>query len=241
MDVVRKFSPVLDRRGLILGLGVIAAAGASRAQPPADAAQDQPPLPDGEIPPPAAPAAADPTPAPADIAGGEALSLAPPQAPRAARSAYLDGYRFGPGDQLKITVFGEPDLSGAYAVNAQGAISFPLIGDVAATSLTADELVALLMERLREGYLRQPRISLEVTNYRPFYILGEVSSPGTYPYVANLTVLNAVATAGGFTYRANRRKVFIRRADQEGESAIKLTSTTPVLPGDTIRIPERRF
>lgn len=149
-------------------------------------------------------------------------------------------YRLGPGDQLRITVFNEPDLTGQYLVGSQGTIAYPLVGDVRAAGMTVNEFTLSLQQRLTE-FLRAPNVSVEVANYRPFFILGEVQRPGTYPYSANLTVLNAVATAGGFTYRANRRRVYIRRANETDERSYPLTIATPVLPGDTIRIGERLF
>src|SRR5690606_1743842 len=116
----------------------------------------------------------------------------------------------------------------------------PLVGTVQASGLTLSEFSLILQEALSE-YIRQPNVSVEVANYRPFFILGEVQRPGTYPYSANLTVLNAVATAGGFTYRANQGRVYIRHANEPQERAYELTIATPVLPGDTIRIGERLF
>lgn len=149
-------------------------------------------------------------------------------------------YRLGPGDQLRVTVFNETDLTGEYLVGSQGTIAYPLIGEIQAAGLTVAEFTRALQEELRE-YIRQPNVSVQVTNYRPFFILGEVQRPGTYPYSTNLTVLNAVATAGGFTYRANRQRVYIRHANEAEEHAYPLTIATPVLPGDTVRIGERLF
>lgn len=149
-------------------------------------------------------------------------------------------YRLGPGDQLRITVFGENDLSGQYVVGSQGSIAYPLVGEVAAVGKTVPEFTQGLQDALEE-YIRQPNVSVEVANYRPFFILGEVQRPGTYPYSAQLTVHNAVATAGGFTYRANTRRVYIKHANEPEERAYDLTSATPVMPGDTIRVAERRF
>lgn len=149
-------------------------------------------------------------------------------------------YRLGPGDQVRITVFNEPDLTGSFVVGAQGAIAYPLVNSVQAGGLTITEFSEVLRAGLAE-YIRNPSVSVEVTNYRPFFILGEVARPGTYPYSASLTVPNAVATAGGYTYRANRRRVFIRHANESEERSYPLTVTTPVLPGDTVRIGERLF
>jgi polysaccharide export outer membrane protein len=119
-------------------------------------------------------------------------------------------------------------------------ISYPLVGDVRAAGLTVVEFSESLRQSLL-AYIRTPNVSVEVVNYRPFFILGEVQRPGTYPYSASLTVLNAVATAGGFTYRANRSRVFIRHASEQEEHSYPLTIATPVLPGDTVRIGERLF
>jgi protein involved in polysaccharide export with SLBB domain len=149
-------------------------------------------------------------------------------------------YRLGPGDQLRISVFNEAELTGQFVVGSQGTISYPLVGDVRAAGLTIQEFTDTLREALL-AYIRQPIVSVQVENYRPSFILGEVQRPGTYPYSASLTVLNAVATAGGFTYRANRGRVFIRHANEQEERSYPLTIATPVLPGDTVRIGERLF
>ena len=148
-------------------------------------------------------------------------------------------YRLGTGDEVRVSVFGEPDLSGVVTVDGRGEVTLPLIGQVEAEKLTGAELAAAVTATLKEGYLRDPRVTVEVTAYRPYFILGEVARPGTYPYQNGLTVLNAVATAEGFTYRANERVVFIRRDGTDEEERFVLDSTTPVRPGDTIRIGER--
>ena len=122
-----------------------------------------------------------------------------------------------------------------------GYVSLPLVGEIKASALTVREFQGAVDTAFRDGYLKDPRISAEVTTYRPYFILGEVKQPGTYAYQNGLTVLNAVATAQGFTYRANERFVFIRRDGAEKETKVPLTSTTPVQPGDTIRISERFF
>lgn len=156
-------------------------------------------------------------------------------------SAPTEEYRLGAGDKLRIIVFDEADLSGEFLVDGTGMVSMPLIGEVTASGLTVREFQRGVEEALRDGYLNDPRVSAEVLDFRPYFILGEVNQPGTFPYSDNLTVLNAVATAGGFTYRANQRIVFIRRDGASEEQQYPLTSTTPVRPGDTIRIAERIF
>jgi polysaccharide biosynthesis/export protein len=166
---------------------------------------------------------------------GCASSAAPPDDP-----AQTAEYRLGPADQVRITVFNEPELTGQYVVGSQGTIAYPLVGSIRAGGLTVQEFTEALQTALAE-YVRAPSVSVEVANYRPFFILGEVTRPGTYPYSASLTVMNAVATAGGFTYRANRGRVFIRHASESVERSYPLTVATPVLPGDTVRIGERLF
>lgn len=160
--------------------------------------------------------------------------LAPPSVSEAA-------YRLGPGDKVRVITFGETGLTGEFLVSEVGHIAFPLIGDVNAGGLTPPAFAQALTEKLSNGYLRHPRVSVEVLNYRPFYILGEVGKPGEYPFISGLTVTNAVATAGGFTYRANTHRVFVRGQRESGEHVVALTGTTLVHPGDTIRIPERLF
>lgn len=153
-----------------------------------------------------------------------------------------DVYTLGNGDQLRVTVFGEPDLSGEYFVDGTGLVSLPLVGEIMATGTTVRAFQQELEEQLiAKELLLAPKVSAEVINFRPYYILGEVGRPGEYPYTDALTVMNAVATAEGFTYRANRRKIFIRAADQSDEQAVRLSPTLRVRPGDTIRIAERIF
>ncbi len=153
----------------------------------------------------------------------------------------VEPYRLGNGDDLRVTVFGEPELSGDFEVDGTGEISMPLIGSVQVSGMTLPELQSTIESRLRGGFLVNPQVSTEVTNYRPFFILGEVNRPDQYQFSSGLTVMNAVAAAGGFTYRANRREVFIRSAGENEERRVTLTTTTMVRPGDTIRIGERIF
>ncbi|WP_246156044.1 polysaccharide biosynthesis/export family protein [Sphingorhabdus profundilacus] len=150
-------------------------------------------------------------------------------------------YRIGSGDRLKIQTFGESTLSGEFAVNAEGSIAFPLVGDVMAGGKTVTEFKEDLTNKLGSQYLRNPRISVEMVNFRPVYILGEVAKPGEFNYSERMSVFALVAKAGGFTYRANQSYAYIRREDETEEKAIKLTSATAVQPGDTVRIPDRVF
>ncbi len=150
-------------------------------------------------------------------------------------------YRLGTGDQIRVIVYNEDSLSGEFLVDGSGRVSLPLIGQVDAGGLSLSEFEDAVELRLSDGYLNDPRVNVEVLNFRPFYILGEVEEAGEYPYTDGLTVMNAVATAGGFTYRANTRVVYIKRDGTDQEVAITLSPSTPVQPGDTIRIAERYF
>ena len=159
----------------------------------------------------------------------------------ASASSLETEYRLGVGDRIKVNVFNEPGLSGEFAVNDAGNISFPLIGDVRAIGSTPGEVAGVVEEKLADGYLREPKLSVEVAVYRPYYILGEVKAPGQYPYASGLTVVNAVATAQGFTPRAQKGVVFIRKFGEDTEKPYEMTPDLKVFPGDTIRFDERYF
>lgn len=171
-------------------------------------------------------------------AAGPAVARIDPQAQAPAQGR---AYRLGPGDKLRVVVFGVDALGGEFTVPGSGRVSLPLIGPQQATGLTAEQLQTSIAKALAGGYVKDPRVNVEVLNYRPFYILGEVNKPGEYPYTDGLTVMNAVARAEGFTYRAKTR-VFKRRSVEERDEHVEpLTAGSPVAPGDTIRIEERSF
>lgn len=150
----------------------------------------------------------------------------------------IAGYTLGPGERVRVTVFRHEQLSGEFQVDGSGSVSLPLIGDVPAQDLTTRELETRIADKLKnEGYLVNPRVSVEVMTYRPFYILGEVNNPGQYEYTNGMTVTNAVALAGGYTYRADGDDIEIRRAD----CAVTADPTTKVLPGEVVFVPERFF
>jgi protein involved in polysaccharide export with SLBB domain len=151
------------------------------------------------------------------------------------------GYRLGTADKVRVIVFNEETLSGEFIVSDSGTLSLPLIGEVPAAGRTVTEVTGDIQAKLADGYVREPRVSMDVLTYRPFYILGEVTKPGEYPYSSGLTVMNAVARAEGFTYRANRKRAFLKRAGEAEEQALPLTPDLVVQPGDTIRIGERYF
>lgn len=150
-------------------------------------------------------------------------------------------YTLGPGDRLEVTVFGHTDLSGTFDVDGAGQISLPLIGQLAVLGMTAGQAETVIRDRLTPDYLKNPRVSLQVLNYRPFYIIGEVKQPGSYPYVNGLTVIQAVALAGGFTYRAKEKKILVQRASDPARQKRLVRQTDAVLPGDILEVPERYF
>lgn len=151
-------------------------------------------------------------------------------------------YRLGSGDQIRVNVFGEQSLSGEFTVDGSGSVSLPLLGDLPAAGKSIREMEQDIVAALKDGYLVNPQVSIEVMNYRPFYILGEVNSPGRYPYVSGITVTNAVAMAGGYTYRARQGRAAIEREVQHGGvSQFDGSGSTVVMPGDVITIPERFF
>jgi polysaccharide export outer membrane protein len=152
-------------------------------------------------------------------------------------AAELQGYRLGPGDQLTIKVVGADDISGDYPVSDNGTVGIPLIGEVKAAGRTRADLEKEITSKLAQGYIKSPKVSVAIQKYRPFYIYGEVAKPGEYPYASGMRVLNAIATAGGYTYRGNQSYVVIQRHGQGG----KALGSTPIEPDDVIEVPERLF
>lgn len=150
-------------------------------------------------------------------------------------------YRLGPGDKVRINVFNQDDLSGEYTLDGDGRFSMPLIGTVDANDVTPLELEALLVGKLKPDYLVNPRIFIQVGNYRPYYLMGEVASKGAFPYQPGMTYLTAIANAGGFSYRAKQDVVYVIRGDDPTQTELKLSPEEKVQPGDIIRIAERLF
>ena len=167
----------------------------------------------------------------------EALAQAEETEPAGDRPAYT----LGSGDQVKLTIFNQEDLSGEYEVDGNGMMSLPLVGDVDVGDKTVNEAEDAIEQAFKPDYLVNPRVSIQVLNYRPFYILGEVEKPGSYQYVNGLTVVEAVSIAGGYTYRADKDDVKIVRKTEPEKEVMDVQENTRVLPGDTIRVPERFF
>jgi polysaccharide export outer membrane protein len=177
------------------------------------------------------------------IAGLALLSACTDYLPanHAFHSALVAPYRLDTGDELRIIVFGQTDLTNTYAVDKAGTISMPLIGFVPARGRTTVEVAADVATRLRAGYLRKPDVAAEVARYRPIFVMGEVNAAGQYSYVAGTTVQNAIATAGGFSPRADKYDVKVTRSANGRIETSRLGMTDPIMPGDTIYVDERIF
>ncbi len=171
---------------------------------------------------------------------GACQSSAPPMEATAAQVEPGE-YRLGPGDRMRIIVFGQEQLTGEFTVDGGGAVAFPLIGEVQARGASARELEGRIAKALASGYVKDPRVSVEVLTFRPFYIIGEVNNPGQYPYASGMTAVTAVALAGGYTYRAKQDSVIITRTIDGEKQERSAAPNTPILPDDVIRVPERFF
>ena len=163
------------------------------------------------------------------------------QPPTAFHDILTQPYRLDSSDELRVIVFGQDDLNTTYTVDQAGYISMPLIGSVAARGLTLRQLENVITKRLKNGFLRDPDVSVEVANYRPIFVMGEVSNAGQYPYVAGMTAQNAIATAGGFSARARQIDVDVTRQINGEVLSGRVPITDPVRPGDTIYVRERFF
>ena len=237
------------RRLLLLALAVLALAGCMRRPAPQPIAA----APVAAVA--AAPVAAA-APAPVVVAAEPGPGPVPPpviMAPPAAAAARAQvapvmaagggepAYLLDSGDKLRVVVFGQEGLSNAYSVDAAGNITMPLIGAVYAREHTTAALSRAIGDKLRNGYIREPHVAVEIEAYRPFFILGEVTAPGQYPYVANMTVETAIAIAGGFTPRAEKRRVELSRALDGRLYRGRVPLAYEIRPGDTVVVAERWF
>ncbi|WP_448046169.1 polysaccharide biosynthesis/export family protein [Bradyrhizobium liaoningense] len=164
------------------------------------------------------------------------VGYAAPMTVRNGASYHLDA-----GDKLRVVVYGQEGLTNSYSIDAGGSITMPLIGAVPARGRTTAGLAGEIAARLRNGYIREPSVAVEIETYRPFFILGEVLAPGQYPYVPNMTVESAVAIAGGFSPRAKRDVVTVTHTENGGSMRAVVPLGTPLNPGDTVFVGERWF
>lgn len=165
----------------------------------------------------------------------------PPMATAYAPNGPEPAYRLDAGDRLRVVVYGQEGLTNTYSIDAAGSITMPLIGAVPARGRTPAGLAAEITTRLRRGFIREPSVAVEVESYRPFFILGEVTAPGQYPYVPHMSVESAVAIAGGFTPRAQRDRVTVTHPEGGGTVREVVPLGTPLSPGDTVYVGERWF
>jgi polysaccharide export outer membrane protein len=161
--------------------------------------------------------------------------------PSAFHAVLNQPYRLGAGDRVRVTVFEQDSLTNTYSVDSAGYIAFPLVGSVPARGRSVQELEGALAAKLREGFLRDPDVSVEVDQYRPVFVMGEVGAAGQYSYVPGLTVQKAVAMAGGFTPRANQGTVDITRDINGKVMTGRVVTSDPLMPGDTVYVRERLF
>ncbi|MCF6369969.1 polysaccharide export protein [Rhizobium sp. TRM95001] len=175
------------------------------------------------------------------MGGGTAACSTHPPLPKGLQQSAVQPYRLDSGDRLRITVYDQAGLSNTYAVDQAGYIAFPLIGQVAARGQTLPALEGAIAARLKQGYLRDPDVTIEVDRYRPVFVMGEVGRPGQYSYVPGMTAQNAIAIAGGFTPRGNRRDIDVTRKVNGRPVTGRAPISSPVLAGDTIYVRERLF
>jgi protein involved in polysaccharide export with SLBB domain len=157
------------------------------------------------------------------------------------QTGIASGYLIGPGDKLRVSVFEEDDLSGEYQIDGSGMVRLPLIGTLRAAGLTAPTLENAIAGALAQGYLKNPRVNVEITAYRPFYIMGAVNRPGNYPYVNNMSTLDAVALGGGFTDQARQSVVYVRHEGSTVEEELPANQLTRIWPGDVVRVKDTLF
>jgi protein involved in polysaccharide export with SLBB domain len=184
----------------------------------------------------------------AACSGVSDIGLEQPASPASRQSLAVAGntspaseIKVAAGDKLHITVFGEEKLTGDYQIDTGGFLALPLAGTIKAAGQTTPQLEKSLEARFKGTYLRDPKVTVEVLTFRPFYVLGEVQKPGEYPYRAGLNVLSAIAIAGGATYRANTSEVLIQRAGTTTMQKFPQSPEIAVMPGDLVRVPERFF
>jgi protein involved in polysaccharide export with SLBB domain len=149
--------------------------------------------------------------------------------------------RLQAGEKIRVNVYGEASLSGEYQIDPSGFIALPLAGAVKAAGLTQNELEQELAKKFRTEYLKNPRVTVTVAEFKPFYIIGEVEKPGAYPFTSGLNVLSAIAIAGGETYRASKSTILIQHPGESGLREYPLNTSVPIFPGDIIRVPQRYF
>lgn len=175
------------------------------------------------------------------LAGCDSTVRAPNASAPMMASAATGAPRLQTGDKIRLTVFGEAGLSGEYEIDPGGFVSLPLAGTIQAAGATKSELEQTLTKKFRGEYLKAPKVTVDIANFRPVYVLGEVEKPGEYPFKSGLNVVSALAVAGGNTYRASQSRVMIQHPGETAFSEYPLSPAIQVQPGDVIKVPERYF
>jgi protein involved in polysaccharide export with SLBB domain len=173
--------------------------------------------------------------------GGTLAEPATPAELEALKTAATAAPVLAAGEKINIIVYGEASLTADYLIDPSGYVSLPLAGAIKAAGLTPDQLERNLEKQFGSKYLTNPKVTVEVVEFRPFYILGEVVKPGAYPYAGGLTALSAIAIAGGTTYRAKTSEILIQHLGEDHVREYQLNEPVPILPGDIIQIPRRYF
>lgn len=174
-------------------------------------------------------------------AGGADLGPPTESEQKAIAEAAGPSLKLQAGEKIRLTVYGEASLSGDYQIDPSGVLSLPLAGPVKAAGLTQTQLKQEITQKLKSEFLKNPRVTISVIEFRPFYIIGEVEKPGSYPYSSGLNALSAIAIAGGTTYRASKSAILVQHPGESGLREYQLTGSVPILPGDIIRVPARYF
>ncbi|QPC87445.1 polysaccharide export protein [Mesorhizobium sp. NBSH29] len=162
-------------------------------------------------------------------------------APAAFHEVLDQPYRLGAGDRIRVTVFEQEALTNTYSIDQSGYLAFPLVGAISARGHTAQEIESQIAAKLKQGYLRDPDVSVEIDRYRPIFVMGEVGAAGQYSYVPGMTVQKAIAAAGGYSARANQANVDITRDINGKVMTGRVLTSDPLLPGDTVYVRERLF
>jgi polysaccharide biosynthesis/export protein len=148
-------------------------------------------------------------------------------------------YTLDTGDVVRVTVYGDTTLTNTYTVTDKGTISFPLAGQVMVRGQSIITAERMITELLANGYMISPKVSVEITTYRPFFIDGAVTNAGQFPYVYGMTARAAIATAGGFRDFADRSHVTVYRRIGKAMTKRVVGLDEPILPGDTVTVSER--
>ncbi|WP_226876677.1 polysaccharide biosynthesis/export family protein [Microbulbifer hainanensis] len=153
----------------------------------------------------------------------------------------MNKYQLDSGDTISIRVFGEKDLTMEMHLGDSGVINYPFIGEIRVAGLSPSQLERKIVAGLKGDYLINPNVEVTVVEYRPFFISGEVNTPGSYNFLPGLTINKAVAMASGFTPRASQRKISVERGQGDSKRSFKANLDTRLYPGDIVTVEQGFF